>query len=103
MRASRSFVFVASLKQCYADTMSGRIEKPKKSRDNKEYRAVKSEYIRSFGFESVPCSRCFDTSNRCFVVDGINRCDGCFLAGRACDCPRVAMSSRASPFACLVR
>ena len=74
--------------------MSGRIEKPKKSHDNKEYRAVKSEYIRSFGFESVPCSRCFDTSNRCFVVDGINRCDGCFLSGRACDCPRVAMSSR---------
>ena len=74
--------------------MLGRIEKPKKSHDNKEYHAVKSEYIYSFSFESVLYSRCFDTSNWCFMVDSINRYNRCFLSGRMYDCLHVAISSR---------
>ena len=73
--------------------MLGRIEKPKKPHNNKEYYTVKSKYICSFGFKSVLYSRCFNTLNQCFMVDSINYCDGCFLSGRVCDCLHMVMSS----------
>jgi hypothetical protein len=81
--------------------MSGRVAKSKKSR-SADYRSATAAFIREQGLEVSPCTRCFDKSSSCWVVEGIDRCSGCFLLGRSCDSSRVPMANCAYEVFCCV-
>ncbi|KAI1305052.1 hypothetical protein F5Y03DRAFT_356377 [Xylaria venustula] len=41
----------------------------------------------------MPCSRCFDRSLECKIMDGVTRCKKCVRAGRTCDNSGISLAS----------
>ncbi|KAI1286517.1 hypothetical protein F5Y03DRAFT_146408 [Xylaria venustula] len=41
----------------------------------------------------MPCSRCFDRSLECKMMDGVTRCKECVRAGRTCDGSGISFAS----------
>jgi hypothetical protein len=71
--------------------ISSCVSKQKKS--NSVYKhAQKSEYILTYGFEVVPCTRCMDKDIGCFIIPSLNRYAMCIRAGCSYDSTRSLIS-----------
>lgn len=66
-------------------------EKPKLS--STERRKIAASDIEEFGFEVMPCSRCFDLGLTCKLLGGKKRCQECLESNATCDGKEIPIDS----------
>lgn len=72
--------------------MSGRIEKPKRSKST-EKRLALAALIEESGVSVMPCGYCKSHRLHCKMLEGVSRCHECVRRGRSCDNAGAPISS----------
>ena len=79
--------------------MSGRVSKARASpyvvprQSSTDRRHILLASFDNFGFEAMPCSRCFSKKLKCEMVEGVKSCKSCTRSGRPCDGSGVPAAS----------